>query len=129
MSINLSQIFVVMFGGSLGAAARFILSTKVMEKFGSSFPYGTLSVNVLGSFIMGLLAIVLVERLALDPLLKLGIFVGFLGAFTTFSSFSMETLNLFEQGHHLRAFTNMFISVLFSVFAVWLGVFIGKALN
>lgn len=118
-----------MFGGSLGAAARFILSTKVMEKFGSSFPYGTLSVNVLGSFIMGLLAIVLVERLALDPLLKLGIFVGFLGAFTTFSSFSMETLNLFEQGHHLRAFTNMFISVLFSVFAVWLGVFIGKALN
>ena len=97
MSNTLSQILIVMFGGAFGAAARFILSTKVTEKYGSAFPYGTLTVNVIGSFIMGLLAILLVERLALDPLLKLGVFVGFLGAFTTFSTFSMETLNLFEQ--------------------------------
>ena len=118
-----------MLGGGFGALGRFLLSTKVTEKFGSAFPYGTLSVNVIGSFVMGLLAMILVERLALDPLLKLGVFVGFLGAFTTFSTFSMDTLNLFEQGHHLRAISNMFISVSVSMFAVWLGVFIGKSIN
>lgn len=129
MSNNLAQISVIMLGGGLGALVRFLLSTKVTEKFGSAFPYGTLSVNVIGSFVMGLLAMVLVERLALDPLLKLGVFVGFLGAFTTFSTFSMDTLNLFEQGNNLRAIANMFISVMLSVFAVWLGVIIGKSIS
>ena len=129
MSISLAQILVVMFGGAFGAAARFMVVTKVNEKFGSAFPFGTLSVNVIGSFIMGVLAMILVERLNLDPLLKLGVFVGFLGAFTTFSTFSMDTLGLFEQGHHLRAFSYMFVSVLFSVLAVWLGVFVGKSIS
>ncbi len=115
-----------MLGGSLGALMRFIVSSSVTEKLGSSFPYGTLTVNVLGSFIMGFLAMFLVERMGLDPLLRLGVFVGFLGAFTTFSTFSMETLNLFEQGESLRALLNMFISVVLSVLAVWLGVILGK---
>ncbi len=118
-----------MLGGSLGAVMRYIVSTSVAEKFGSSFPYGTLAVNVLGSFIMGFLAMFLVERLGLEPLLRLGIFVGFLGAFTTFSTFSMDTLNLFEQGEIFRALLNMFVSVLLSVLAVWLGVVIGKQLG
>ncbi len=129
MSNNVAQLLVIMFGGGLGAMARFLLSNKVTDKFGSAFPYGTLSVNVIGSFVMGLLAMILVERLELDPLLKLGVFVGFLGAFTTFSTFSMDTLNLFEQGHNLRAFLNMFISVSLSVLAVWLGVIIGKSIS
>jgi len=118
-----------MLGGSLGALMRFIISSSVTEKFGSDFPYGTLTVNVLGSFAMGFLAMFLVERMGLDPLLRLGIFVGFLGAFTTFSTFSMETLNLFEQGESLRALVNMFISVSLSVLAVWLGVILGKQIG
>ncbi|MEE9310686.1 MAG: fluoride efflux transporter CrcB [Cocleimonas sp.] len=126
MALSLPQILVVMLGGSLGALMRFIVSSSVTEKLGSSFPYGTLTVNVLGSFIMGFLAMFLVERMGLDPLLRLGVFVGFLGAFTTFSTFSMETLNLFEQGESLRALLNMFISVVLSVLAVWLGVILGK---
>ncbi len=129
MSNNLAQFSVIMFGGGLGALMRFLLSTKITEKFGNAFPYGTLSVNVIGSFIMGLLAMLLVERLELDPLLRLGIFVGFLGAFTTFSTFSMDTLNLFEQGNYFRAISNMFISVTLSVLAVWLGVIIGKSMS
>ena len=129
MSNTLAQILVVMFGGAFGAVARFILSTKITEKYGNIFPYGTISVNVIGSFVMGLLAVIIVERFALDPLLKLGVFVGFLGAFTTFSTFSMDTLGLFEEGHHLSAISNMFLSVVLSVFAVWLGVLIGKAVS
>ena len=128
-TLTSAQILVIMLGGGLGALMRFIISSSVTEKLGSNFPYGTLTVNVLGSFIMGFLAMLLVERMGLDPLLRLGVFVGFLGAFTTFSTFSMETLNLFEQGESLRALMNMFISVILSVLAVWLGVLAGKTIG
>ncbi len=124
-----AQVAVIMFGGALGALARYVLSTAIMDRVGANFPYGTLVVNVLGSFLMGFLAMLLVERIGLDPLLRLGLFVGFLGAFTTFSTFSMETLNLFEQGNHLRALINMLVNVLFSVLAVWLGVMLGKLIG
>ncbi len=129
MALSLPQILVIMLGGSLGALMRFIVSNSVTAKLGSNFPYGTLTVNVLGSFVMGFLAMFLVERMGLDPLLRLGIFVGFLGAFTTFSTFSMETLDLFEQGESLRALMNMFVSVVLSVLAVWLGVLAGKTIG
>ena len=124
-----AQALVVMLGGAFGALARFILSTKVTEKFGHAFPFGTLSVNVIGSFLMGFLTIIVIEKLALGPLFRLALFVGFLGAFTTVSSFSLDTLNLFEQGNYLHAIFNIFITVLLSVLAVWLGVVMGKVLS
>ncbi len=124
-----SQALAIMAGGSMGSLARYVLSSVVSEKLGGDFPYGTLAVNFLGSFVMGFLAFVLVERIGLDPLLRLGIFVGFLGAFTTFSTFSMETMNLFEEGLHLRALLNMFANVVLSVLAVWLGFIIGKTIS
>lgn len=122
------QILAIMLGGGLGALARFFVSTSVNEKLASGFPYGTLTVNVIGSFVMGFLAMWLVEHLELNPLMRLAIFVGFLGAFTTFSTFSMETLNLFEEGLAMKALLNMFVNVTFSVIAVWLGVLLGKQL-
>jgi len=127
MIITGAQVGAIMFGGALGAVARYVLSTTIMDKMGANFPYGTLLVNVLGSFLMGFLAMFLVERIGLDPLLRLGLFVGFLGAFTTFSTFSMETMNLFEQGYHVRALINMLVNVLFSVLAVWLGAILGNS--
>lgn len=128
-TITGAQILAIMTGGALGALSRYVVSGTIMDKLGSDFPFGTLTVNVLGSFLMGFLAMLLVERIGLDPLLRLGVFVGFLGAFTTFSTFSMETLNLFEQGAHLKALINMFVSVLFSVTAVWMGVMLGKSVG
>lgn len=129
MALTLTQISVIMLGGALGALMRFLLSEAITEKYGSGFPLGTLSVNVLGSFVVGLLAIVLVEKMALTPLIRLGVFVGFLGAFTTFSTFSMETLNLFDQGLFGRALLNITLSVLMSLFAVWMGVLLGKTIT
>ncbi len=126
MTINSTQIFAIMCGGSLGALMRYIISTWVNNKIDANFPFGTLVVNMLGSFLMGFLVVYLVEKIGLNPLLRLAIFVGFLGAFTTFSTFSMETLNLFEEGLALRALLNMLINVSFTVLAVWFGVLLGK---
>ena len=130
MVVTGGQVAAIMIGGSIGALMRYLVSTVVNEavadKLGMNFPLGTLAVNVLGSFAMGFLAVWLVENFGLNPLLRLAIFVGFLGAFTTFSTFSMETLNLFESGLPLRALLNMMINVSFTVIAVWLGVLLGK---
>ncbi|HIP93799.1 MAG TPA: fluoride efflux transporter CrcB [Leucothrix sp.] len=128
MTISGAQILAIMFGGSLGALMRYLISTWVNNKIDANFPFGTLIVNTIGSFLMGFLAVWLVEKLGLNPLMRLAIFVGFLGAFTTFSTFSMETLNLFEEGFALRALLNMLINVTFTVLAVWLGVLLGKQL-
>ena len=129
MVIQGAQITAIFLGGGLGALARFFVSTFVNERVGSNFPYGTLTVNVVGSFLMGFLAMWLVEKLGLTPLLRLAIFVGFLGAFTTFSTFSMETLNLFEEGLAGRALLNMVVNMMFSVLAVWLGAMLGKIIS
>ena len=129
MTISSTQIFAIMFGGSLGALMRYVISSMVNNRIGGEFPFGTLTVNIIGSFLMGFLAMWLVEHWSLNPLLRLAVFVGFLGAFTTFSTFSMETLNLFESGQSLRALLNMFINVTFTILAVWLGVFLGKAVS
>lgn len=129
MTITAAQISVIMLGGSLGAVARFVLSTAINEKIAGNFPYGTLTVNVLGSFIMGFLAMWLVDTFGLNPLARLAIFVGFLGAFTTFSTFSMETLNLIDEGLISRALLNMLLNVFLSVFAVWLGVLLGRMIS
>ncbi len=128
MVIQGAQITAIFLGGGLGALARFFVSSFVNERAASHFPCGTLTVNIVGSFLMGLLAMWLVDKLGLNPLLRLAIFVGFLGAFTTFSTFSMETLNLFEEGLALRALLNMFVNVSLSVLAVWLGVLLGRAI-
>lgn len=126
MAQSLSQIFAIMIGGALGAAMRYLVSSGVYVLLGRDFPYGTLAVNVIGSFLMGMLTVLLVERGDIDPLLKLAILVGFLGAFTTFSTFSMDTLALIDKGALIPAFLNMIGSVIICVSAVWLGMIIAK---
>ena len=121
MTASAIQIFAIMIGGALGAAMRYLVSNGFYALLGRDFPYGTLAVNVIGSFLMGMLTVMLVERGDVDPLVKLAILVGFLGAFTTFSTFSMDTLVLINEGAFTKAFINMVGSVLICVSAVWLG--------
>jgi len=85
-------------GGTLGCWARYAMTNLVQAIYGRDFPYATLSINTLGSFLMGFLFIETLERLTISPFVRIGILTGFLGGFTTFSTFAMETLLLSEQG-------------------------------
>ncbi|NNM54598.1 MAG: fluoride efflux transporter CrcB [Spirochaetales bacterium] len=95
----------ILVGGAVGSLARYLLSRWVNVTTGSSFPWGTLVVNLLGALIIGFLT-GLFERWVISPQVRLLIFVGFLGGFTTFSTFGLETFNLFKQSEFLLAFSN-----------------------
>ena len=122
------QILAIAGGGAVGAVARFLVSTGVYRLFGRDFPWGTLAVNVVGSFGMGLLFVLLLERSLIGPEARAAILVGFLGSFTTFSTFSLETLTLVEQGEMLRALLNVAASLLLCVGACWAGIIAARAL-
>lgn len=126
---SVSQLLVIMLGGAVGALLRFLVSTSVYQVMGRSFPYGTLSVNLIGSFLMGFLAVLFMTRLnELSPHWQMAILVGFLGSFTTFSTFSLDTLALLQQGEFIKATANVFLSVLVCLVAVWLGGLLAKQL-
>ncbi|MGV6858730.1 MAG: fluoride efflux transporter CrcB [bacterium] len=115
------QTIAIAFGGALGAVLRFWTSSAVYSVTGKQFPWGTLAVNVLGSLLMGVLATLVVERVIESPELKNALLIGFLGAFTTFSTFSLDSLNLFYQGHALKAVGYAVISVVACILATWGG--------
>jgi CrcB protein len=121
-------VLAVAAGGAVGSVLRFWMSTGVHALVGRSFPYGTLAVNVLGCLLMGFLFVLFLERLSDDAVLRAGILIGVLGGFTTFSSFSIETFNLMEQGAHLKAAINMVASLVLCVAATWIGVILGRQL-
>lgn len=115
-------------GGALGAVLRYSISSGIYHWFGRSFPYGTLVVNVLGSLAIGLISILLVQKMNVSHELKLGIVVGVLGALTTFSTFSWDTLHLLEQGYVQKAFLNVLLNVSVCIAAAWLGAQWGKSM-
>ncbi len=122
------QAMAIAGGGALGALLRFWVSTWIYARLGREFPWGTLAVNVAGSLLMGLFYILLIERLSLPPVWRAALLVGLLGAFTTFSTFSMETLNLIEDGALLKALFNILLSVTLCLCGAWLGVLLGRAI-
>jgi CrcB protein len=115
-------ILLVGAGGFLGAVARYLVGGWVQRLLPAAFPYGTLAVNVVGSLLLGAVYELGTARGALDPQLRLMLGVGVLGAFTTFSTFSLETLNLLREGSVFMAGTNVLTNVLVCLAAVWLGV-------
>jgi CrcB protein len=124
----LNAVVAVALGGAAGALLRFWIAGGVYALLGRGFPYGTLFVNVLGSFLMGTLSVLLLERMSIGPEWRAGLLIGVLGAFTTFSTFSIETLNLLEAGEAMKASLNMVLSVLLCVVAAWFGLAIGRQL-
>ena len=125
----MNHIIVIAAGGALGAVLRFFVSSGVYQWLGRGFPYGTLAVNVIGSFLIGLLTEALVlQRVAITLEYRAAILVGLFGSFTTFSTFSLETLHLIEQGNPLKAGLNIVASVAACLFAVWLGLLSGRTL-
>jgi CrcB protein len=117
-------------GGFLGANARYWLGGWIVARWGSAFPWSTFVINVSGSFILGLFMTLVTERYALPhaPVLRLIVAVGFVGAYTTFSTFEFETMELVRTGVLLRAFANAFGSLAAGFLAVWLGVLLGRRL-
>jgi len=124
----MNEVLAVAIGGALGSVLRYWASTGVYGLFGRGFPYGTLVVNVTGCFAMGILFVLLVERMSDNTVLRAGILIGVLGGYTTFSSFSIETFNLIEQGAVLKAAANMAASLLVCLGATWIGVILARQL-
>jgi len=113
-------------GGFIGAILRFVLSTYIQKGSGLMFPVGTLSVNVIGSFIIGFLILYFEQTIA--PAQKALLITGMLGALTTFSTFSYETVAMIQGTLYTRAFTNVALNVTFSIMATLLGMVFFKRL-
>lgn len=122
----MQTIIFIALGGALGAVLRYAVANGVHALIGRGFPYGTLTVNVLGSLMMGAMYIFFIERVSNNLSLRVMIITGFLGAFTTFSTFSIETFNLLENGEAFKALTNILVSVVLCLLAAWIGVVIGR---
>ncbi len=110
-------LYVTIFGG-LGCASRYLVTLGTQHLFGRAFPYGTLLVNVVGSFLLGLLLTLGFRQLPLSRELYMGLTVGFMGGFTTFSAFSYQSLMLFEEGHLWGAAVNILLNVVLCLLAV-----------
>lgn len=115
-------------GGTFGCWARYAMTNLVQVIYGRDFPYATLSINVLGAFVMGFLFIETLERLTISPALRTGILTGVLGGYTTFSTFELETLLLVEHGEPVKALLYVALSVGLGFLAAFGGAYIARNL-
>jgi len=120
-------IFIAL-GGATGAVLRYWISSATYQLLGRNFPYGTLMVNVLGSLAIGMLAILLVDKYNFSHHVKLGMTVGVLSALTTFSTFSLETVELIQEGLVQKAMLNVLLNVVACISAVWVGTLWAKSM-
>lgn len=118
----------IAFGGALGAVSRFWVSTQTYRWLGTEFPYGTLAVNVTGSFLMGFLTIALVEVMQVSQEIRYALLVGFLGSYTTFSTFALDAVQGFYSGNWLKMLVYLIASVCGSLLGVWSGLLAARFL-
>ncbi|HZL12875.1 MAG TPA: fluoride efflux transporter CrcB [Verrucomicrobiae bacterium] len=123
----------VALGGALGSVSRFWLSGLVAARFGESFPFGTLVINITGSFLIGIFGALAIPEGRLDPQSRAFatqfLMIGVCGGYTTFSSFSLQTLNLMRDREWLYAGGNVILSAALCMIAVWLGYLLGSIFN
>jgi CrcB protein len=118
----------LIFGGILGTVARYLFSGAIYKVFGTAFPYGTLAVNMLGCFLIGIFAALSDKKLFFDPNMRLFLMIGFCGAFTTFSTLILESANLIKDSQAWLAFLNISISVILGFLVFWLGFILGEVI-
>ena len=124
---TLMQYLLVGLGGFIGANARFVVARLVGALFETRFPLGTFVINISGSFLLGVLGTLVTQKVMPNSeSMRLALGVGFLGAFTTFSTFEFETHALFDDGSWLTATTNMFASLFVGLLAVRAGIVVAK---
>lgn len=112
--------------GFLGALTRYLITGITRSLAGSTFPWGTLVVNISGSFLLGLVYAATAQRAIIDPHWRLAITVGFIGSYTTFSTFSLETFKLLESGNWPAATGNILGSLIISLVAIYSGIALGR---
>jgi fluoride exporter len=122
------KLIVILFGGGLGAVCRFLFSESIYNLWGRAFPYGILACNVIGSLIMGILTALFIYKLHIGDVWKAALLTGFLGGFTTFSSFSIDTLNLINAGEYIKAGIYILLSLILTLGFVFIGFLIGKSI-
>ena len=122
----MNEVAAIAVGGALGALSRFWAVNLVSIWFEDDFPYGILIVNIVGSFLIGIVFVFLVERTLVPGVWRSAVMVGFLGAFTTFSAFSLQTLGLLEAGRLIAASMYIASSVIMCILAAALGIFIAR---
>jgi fluoride exporter len=116
-------------GGFIGAIARFVLGSYIGNRFGTRFPYGTFVINITGSFLLGIVMTLLVEKTDASPTWSYLVPIGFIGAYTTFSTFEYETFRTVQDGQLLVAFANVALSVIVGFGALWAGVVVGRTFS
>ncbi|AHF06233.1 camphor resistance protein CrcB [Desulfitobacterium metallireducens DSM 15288] len=116
------ELWVIALGGALGALTRYELGLWISNKWNQGFPLHTFLINITGAFLLGFLNILFLERMTISPLWRLGIGVGFLGAYTTFSTFGFEVITLLEGGSYITAATYTLLSILIGFAGVALGI-------
>ena len=124
----MQKILVIALGGALGTLSRYGLGVWISSKWNQGFPLHTFLINISGAFLLGFLNILFIERLTISPLWRLGIGVGFLGAYTTFSTFGFEVISLLEGGSFFTAGLYTLLSILVGFTGVALGVGLARLL-
>ncbi|HWN12142.1 MAG TPA: fluoride efflux transporter CrcB [Pyrinomonadaceae bacterium] len=124
----MSKLFLIGLAGFIGTLGRYWLSGVIARRYGGTFPSGTLAVNLIGCFLVGMLFYLLQERFLVNQTVRTIVMVGFLGGFTTFSSFGLQTFTLLQNGQFGLAALNVSLSNLIGLVLVWAGYSIGKML-
>ncbi len=121
-------IMAIAAGGAIGSVLRHFMSANIMRVMGPDFPYGTMTVNIFGSLVMGLLVGILARYFDGNQILRVFLTVGILGGFTTFSAFSLDTIVLIERGALINAGAYVLASVIFSIAGLWFGLTLTRVL-
>jgi fluoride exporter len=125
----MTKFLMVAIGGALGSVLRFWVGTYISGRMGTRFPYGTLVINITASFLIGFIITILTNRTEWNPNWRYLIPIGFIGGYSTFSTFEYETFRVLESGEYLLTALNVGLSVVLGFIAVWLGVVTARAIS